>query len=217
MILNVFHGSNIAIPKPNLHAGRKDIDFGQGFYTTEDYDMACKWASRKKNPTISKYELDLSGLNVAKLELNEEWVDFVATNRGYLDNSYNLNNIDIIIGPTADDKLYGTLENYFSGMLSLEDTIKCLNIMAFSNQVVFKSEKAIEQLKFIKPIVLQPKDVDYYNELAKKDRQIAMKQMQDYLHIKNQCNEKKPETKTFSNIETVPINIEDREGDSYER
>ena len=38
---HVFHGSNIAIPNPNLYAGR-DIDFGQGFYTTEDYDMACK-------------------------------------------------------------------------------------------------------------------------------------------------------------------------------
>ena len=63
--MEIYHGSNIAVTEPLANAGRRNLDFGKGFYTTRLKSQAQKWAylvaSRKeKNPQgiISKYEFD---------------------------------------------------------------------------------------------------------------------------------------------------------------
>ena len=63
--MEIYHGSNIAVKEPIAYAGRRNLDFGKGFYTTHIKSQARKWAflvaSRKdKNPQgiISIYELN---------------------------------------------------------------------------------------------------------------------------------------------------------------
>jgi len=42
--MKLYHGSNIAVEKPLALAGRKNLDFGKGFYTTRIKSQAQKWS-----------------------------------------------------------------------------------------------------------------------------------------------------------------------------
>lgn len=46
----LYHGSNIAVEKPNLSKARRNLDFGRGFYVTSDSkrkrDLFCFMPSR---------------------------------------------------------------------------------------------------------------------------------------------------------------------------
>ncbi|MBQ1368748.1 MAG: DUF3990 domain-containing protein [Firmicutes bacterium] len=39
--MRLFHTSNMEIWEPDVVRGRKNADFGQGFYLTPDLDFAC--------------------------------------------------------------------------------------------------------------------------------------------------------------------------------
>ena len=173
----LYHGSNSCIQKPDLLHGREDIDFGKGFYLTEDKVMASKWASIKATACVNKYEIDLSELKVIELKLDKNWLDFVATNRGYADYEFDVENYDVIIGPTADDKLFSTLESYFTGNISAETAIKYLDVAGYSNQVVLKSNKAVEMLSYVEAKLLTADEKKYYKELARKDRDEALNKL----------------------------------------
>ena len=42
--MEIYHGSNIAVKEPIAYAGRRNLDFGKGFYTTRIKSQAQKWA-----------------------------------------------------------------------------------------------------------------------------------------------------------------------------
>lgn len=114
IIMILYHGSKDIVKTPDLSHSRSDIDFGCGFYLTEDKNMAKKWVSNKNSQQyiVNQYKLDLNGLKVYHFEKTKEWLDFVASNRGYSDKKFDISDIDVLIGPTADDRLYTTLQFY---------------------------------------------------------------------------------------------------------
>lgn len=141
----VYHGTDRIIKHPSSQKGRRDVDIGKGFYLTEDKRMAQKWACNKVKSIVNEYEMDLSILKVKHLKVDEEWLDYVAYNRTregsspFEDTCY-----DVILGPTADDKLFATLDLYADGVLSKKQAIKVINCMNYSTQIVFKNDAAIE-------------------------------------------------------------------------
>ena len=42
--ITIYHGSEHVIQKPSMHAGKNHNDYGQGFYCTEDIELAKEWA-----------------------------------------------------------------------------------------------------------------------------------------------------------------------------
>ena len=60
--MKLYHAGKEEIRKPDLHRGRKNADFGQGFYLTPDREFDFRWAY--KGYVVNEYELDLTGLNV---------------------------------------------------------------------------------------------------------------------------------------------------------
>lgn len=40
----LYHGSQFIIEKPEFGKGKKNNDYGQGFYCTEDEGLAGEWA-----------------------------------------------------------------------------------------------------------------------------------------------------------------------------
>ena len=46
--------------------------------------------------------------------------------------------------------MFVTISTYLAGFLSAEQAIKYLNVAGFSNQIVLRTEKALEKLSFIK-------------------------------------------------------------------
>ena len=46
--MKLYHGSTVVVKQPNIRIGRKNTDFGKGFYTTTDIEQAKKWSGIKK-------------------------------------------------------------------------------------------------------------------------------------------------------------------------
>ena len=40
----LYHTSAVEIPRPDIRRGRRNADFGQGFYLTAEEDFARRWA-----------------------------------------------------------------------------------------------------------------------------------------------------------------------------
>ena len=62
-MLTVYHGSTEKVETPICRFGRKNLDFGQGFYVTDIREQAITWAnnmSRNRNmpPLLNRYHLD---------------------------------------------------------------------------------------------------------------------------------------------------------------
>lgn len=182
-MLSVYHGSNQKIEKPNLSHSRTNIDFGKGFYLTSDEKMAKKWASNKQSSIVNHYVINESfvGLRVARLNAGEEWLDFVAYNRGMSEETFDVSGIDVIIGPTADDKLYKTLERFFDNTLTRNEAIKCLTSLRYSNQIVLKTQKAVDTLIYIKAQELTEKDREHWRKMALLDARKSNQVVQDVL------------------------------------
>lgn len=48
--MEIFHGSNIVVEEPLAFAGRRNLDFGRGFYTTRLKSQAQKPLTHKILP-----------------------------------------------------------------------------------------------------------------------------------------------------------------------
>ena len=155
--MKLYHGSNIVIEQPKIINRFKTLDFGEGFYTTENENQAQDFAVKvcaRRNPALSPivncYELDenFSKFSVLKFDApNEKWLDFVVERRRgvELEEKY-----DLIIGPVANDDVFGTIILYETGQLDKESAIKKFKIKRLYNQTVFCSELALNSLRFVK-------------------------------------------------------------------
>ena len=154
-MIKVYHGSNIPVPDPQISKGRDNADFGLGFYVTDNYEMAEKWASRKKgNAVISEYELDIDKLRTYRFDLDSEWLNFViyhrSQNKSEVSPALNTENYDAFIGPTADDKMFSTIEQYEDGLISEEIAVKALNAMDIDTQINIRTQDSINKhLRYI--------------------------------------------------------------------
>jgi len=52
-MITVFHGSDHIIKEPRYLGGKKDNDYGNGFYTTEYEERARSWATLNGDPEKS--------------------------------------------------------------------------------------------------------------------------------------------------------------------
>lgn len=104
----VYHGSNVEVPVPRVLQNGFYKDFGYGFYCTNLFKQAKRWAMTKKgNSVINRYKyVQDSGLKVLKFEeMTDEWLDFVVNCRRGIEHDY-----DIIEGPMADDQIWNYVE-----------------------------------------------------------------------------------------------------------
>ena len=180
-----YHGSGVVVESPNLLKSREDIDFGVGFYLTTDKMMAKKWASSRANAIVNEYSVNIMNLNSYIFSLDKEWLEFVRANRGYGPNQKEIikqyKSYDVLIGPTADDKLFDTIQQYLDGYLSPFRTLKYLNIAGYSNQIVLKTAKSIENCTFLRA-----------KELVGAEKQDAkLKAMQDRINANKRLDELK--------------------------
>ena len=164
----VYHSGFVKIEKPDIHHGRKNADFGQGFYLSDNEEFYKRWAKFRKGEEtmINRYELDLNGLKVRYLKRDEEWFSY------HYDNRYNKEDIyndDVIIGPIANDTIYDTFGIISSGILSKEEAMTLLLIGPEYTQIVLKSEKTVRQLKWLDTRGLKQEEVSYYQKTVKEE------------------------------------------------
>lgn len=98
--MKLYHTSNVEIREPDIYRGRKNADFGQGFYLTPDLEFTYRWAG--ENAVINEYELEEDGLDIHRSKRDEEWFEYLFRNRRVIDGL----TADVIIGPIANDTIF---------------------------------------------------------------------------------------------------------------
>ena len=152
--MKLYHSSNVSVEIPDIVHSRDYLDFGKGFYLTSLYDQAVKYAQRfirrQNNAWLNTYEFIYEPSKWKILEFNaydKEWLDFVSKCRAGEDTS----DYDIVIGGIANDKVIQTLDRYFEGELSEEETLGQLKYEKPNNQYCIRSQKALDEcLKHLK-------------------------------------------------------------------
>ncbi|MBE5863256.1 MAG: DUF3990 domain-containing protein [Lachnospiraceae bacterium] len=140
----LYHTSEQEIRNPDIHYGRRNADFGWGFYLTPDRDFTYRWA--KENAVVNEYELDEKGLNICTFTRDINWFQYIFNNRRMKDGL----TADIVIGPIANDTIFNTFGIMSSGFLKPENALKLLMIGPEYTQVAIKTEKAAKQLRFVR-------------------------------------------------------------------
>lgn len=143
----VYHASNQIVERPDTKHSRKYLDFGQGFYVTPVKVQALNYSERFKawgdTAYLNTYEMKapVSGLRCKTFaHYDEEWLDFVAAcRRGMTVEQY-----DIVEGGIADDRVYNTVDLYFSEQISKAEAIRRLEAVRPNQQVCFLTQQAID-------------------------------------------------------------------------
>ncbi|MBR5645485.1 MAG: DUF3990 domain-containing protein [Treponema sp.] len=153
--MKLYHGSTVIVDKPLVSYGRDNLDFGKGFYTTNKQSQAEKWVQRfislGKKGVINIYNYDDTDIQKKYLykkfpEYNEECLDFVLACRG---GSKDYLKYDIIEGGIANDKVFNTVELYFTDLIDKSTALQRLKFEKPNNQICFINQKVLETvLKF---------------------------------------------------------------------
>ncbi len=144
MKMKLYHTGKEEIREPDLRHGRKNADFGQGFYLTPDMDFAYRWAG--PDAVVNEYELETEGLRIRRFQRDVEWFQYILQNRRAADSL----SADVVAGPIANDTIFDTLGLISSGFLKTGDAMKLLMIGPEYIQVAVKTEKAAKQLRWIR-------------------------------------------------------------------
>lgn len=169
--MRLYHTGPEIIKEPDITIGRKNADFGQGFYLTDDLDFTRRWV-RERTPYVNIYELDEDDLVIRRFSRNTDWFRYIFQNRrGLADRS----TADVIIGPIANDTIYDTFGIITSGLLKDEDAIKLLLIGPQYTQIVLKTERAVKNLRWISAEVLNAGEIIKYREIVTAEEEAYQK------------------------------------------
>ena len=152
--MRLYHTGKTEIREPDIRRGRKNADFGPGFYLTTDMDFAYRWAG--PDAVVSEYELEEEGLLIRRFARDEEWFQYIFRNRRGTDGL----TADIVLGPIANDTIFETFGVISSGFLQPADAMKLLMIGPEYTQAAVKTEKAARRLTWIRSEKIGRLDAD---------------------------------------------------------
>ncbi len=157
MIMIVFHASTQEIQSPDVVHSRPYLDFGPGFYVTtlrqQAVDYAERFKRRNQQAWLNVYELDDCYTNYRFLKFERydaAWLDFVAACRkGIIVGDY-----DVVRGGIADDKVFRTIDLYFSGDITKDEALQRLLYERPNDQLCFRTQKIIDECLTFKSSIL---------------------------------------------------------------
>lgn len=166
--IQLFHTGYLEIRQPDIRHGRKNADFGQGFYLSPSDEFAGRWAKERRDSEIivNTYELETDGLRIKRFERDHDWFRYIFSNRRAEDI---LPEYDVIIGPIANDTIYDTLGIFTSGYLSDDQALELLRIGPCYEQIAIKTDKAASHLIWKSSRVLEHMDVERFASQLQKE------------------------------------------------
>ena len=169
--MRLYHTGYQEIRQPDVHYGRKNADFGQGFYLTANEDFASRWARERKGEQtfVNSYELDLTGLQVHRFERDADWFSYIFANRRAMEDRYA--EADVIIGPIANDTIFETFGILTSGYLKDEEALKLLQIDPCYEQVVLKTQKAADHLTWLSSRIISGEEIASVRESVVREQE----------------------------------------------
>lgn len=167
-LLTIYHGSQKIVETPIFGEGRKNNDFGLGFYCTESNELAKEWAvSSLRDGFSNRYALDTEFMNILRLNspaytiLN--WMAVLVEHRifsiktpvakrakAYLIQNFgvNVNAYDLITGYRADDSYFDYAETFINNAITVEQLAKAMRLGKLGEQIVIKSKFAFSKIRF---------------------------------------------------------------------
>ena len=160
MKITVYHGSYAEIKNPMTNVGRKNLDFGQGFYLTNIKEQAEAWskiiATRKgKNikPVVNVYNFDYFRTKNIGYRFNEfetyniEWLNFVVDCRKGKDV---FSDYDIVIAGSIDEEIANIVEDYEKGVITAGQALEQLRYKDVNHQICILNQEIIDYcLEFV--------------------------------------------------------------------
>ena len=167
-LITIYHGSEQVVEVPTFGLGRKNNDFGLGFYCTESEDLAKEWAvSSLRNGFANRYTLDTENLNVLNLNCPDytilNWIAVLVEHRLFsiktpvarrakrylIDNfGVNVNAYDLITGYRADDSYFDYAESFLNNGISVEQLARAMRLGKLGEQIVLKSKFAFDRIRY---------------------------------------------------------------------
>lgn len=167
-LITLYHGSEQIVENPSFGKGKKNNDFGLGFYCTESEALAKEWAvSSIKNGFSNRYTLDTEYLKILNLNSPEytilNWIAVLVEHRlfsiktpvarrakQYLIENFgiNVNAFDLITGYRADDSYFDYAESFLNNSITVEQLTRAMHLGKLGEQIVIKSKFAFSKLKF---------------------------------------------------------------------
>lgn len=185
----IYHGSKNIIKKPEFGKGNQKNDYGLGFYCTENVELAKEWAcsNNETNGYANQYDIDLSDYKV--LDLREKkysilnWMALLLKFRTFdvntplsaqakeyiLENFYvDVEEYDVIIGYHADDSYFSFAKDFINNTISVEQLAEAMQLGELGIQIVLKSKKAFDTVKYISYELAECKE--YYVKRVSRDK-----------------------------------------------
>ena len=167
-LITIYHGSEQIVEIPTFGLGRKNNDFGLGFYCTESEDLAKEWAvSSLRSGFVNRYTLDTEYLNILNLNSPDytilNWIAVLVEHRLFsiktpvarrakrylIDNfGVNVNAYDLITGYRADDSYFDYAESFLNNGISVEQLAKAMRLGKLGEQIVLKSMFAFDRIRY---------------------------------------------------------------------
>ena len=167
-LITIYHGSKQIVEVPTFGLGRKNNDFGLGFYCTESNDLAKEWAVSSLSDGFSnRYTLDTEYLNTLNLNSPNytilNWIAVLVEHRlfsiktpiarrakQYLIEHFgvNVNAFDLITGYRADDSYFDFAEAFLNNAITVEQFSRAMRLGKLGEQIVIKSQFAFSKIKY---------------------------------------------------------------------
>lgn len=167
-LITLYHGSEQLVEEPTFGKGKKNNDFGLGFYCTKSEDLAKEWAvSSLRNGFANRYTLDTEYLNILNLNSPDytilNWIAVLVEHRLFsiktpiarrakkylIDNfGINVNAFDIVTGYRADDSYFDYAESFLNNAISVEQLAAAMKLGKLGEQIVLKSQFAFSRIRF---------------------------------------------------------------------
>lgn len=167
-LITVYHGSQQIVEVPTFGKGRKNNDFGLGFYCTESNDLAKEWAvSSLRDGFSNRYTLNTEYLNILNLNSPSytilNWMAVLVEHRLFsiktpvarrakrylIDNfGINVNAFDLITGYRANDSYFDYAEAFLNNAITVEQLSRAMRLGKLGEQIVIKSKFAFSKIKF---------------------------------------------------------------------
>ena len=156
--MRLYHTSYTSVNKPDIHHSRAFLDFGKGFYLTSIYQQAerygMRFLRRGSRAWLCTYDFRFKAEEwniLAFYSYNRDWLNFVSQCRAGKDTS----NYDMVVGGIANDRVIQTLDRFFLGELSGDETLGLLKYEKPNIQYCIRSQQMIDRcLTFINSIEL---------------------------------------------------------------
>ena len=142
----LYHGSKEEVVYPEIRITRYTKDFSWGFYCTNNYQQAYRWADRRSaDGIVNVYRyVENPDLKILRFpEMSDEWLDFIAKCRAGETHPY-----DIVEGPMSDDTIWDYVNGFTSGQISREAFWALAKFKHPTHQISFHTANALRCLTF---------------------------------------------------------------------